>query len=69
MAKKNHIVDAIELVRDELLGYVVDAEQSMFDHDDGESHSKPEARAKALEFIDAMVEDLEQLKATITKKY
>jgi hypothetical protein len=67
--RKNHTLDALSELHDLVESFPADVEQSLFDEDDGESHTKREAREVVCHHIDQMVRELQEFKATMEKKY
>ncbi|HRH68868.1 MAG TPA: hypothetical protein PLB89_05105 [Flavobacteriales bacterium] len=65
--RKNHILDALGDVHQEVCGFGDDVES--LDYDDGESHSKKEAAAVAENQINEFIDRLVELKLKIRKKY
>ena len=66
--RKNHILDALGDVHDVVDGFA-NAVDGDCDYDDGARHEKKEARAVALNLVDGFMNELEELKELIKKKY
>lgn len=69
MPKKNHILEALSELHDLVDCFPGGVENLLEQYDDGESHTKKNAGVVASGHIDGLVDQLNNLKAEIQKKY
>lgn len=67
--KKNHILDALSELHDLVEEFPGDVEYLLGEYDDGESHTKREAGPIVLGHLDGLVDQLQELRVKLAKKY